>query len=784
MPTPKRETLYQYLRRTTLRHNAGDLADALLLECWLTDGDDAAFEAMVRRHGSMVLGVCRRVLGDAHESEDAFQATFLVFVRKAASILPRSNVGNWLHGVAYKTALRSRSAIARRRTAERKVADMVKPAESPDDVWQQLMPILDQELQALPENYRLPIVLCDLEGKTRKQASRQLGWAEGTVASRLARGRAMLAQRMRRHGLPLSSAALAAVLTQQSATAAVPASLLAATLKATAMFIGQAAAGGVIPGPITSLAKGMLRAMLLHKLSRIIAVVVVICPLVFGAGSVFVQTSALEPKDGTRNTAEAWSKDASRQGKSGPANPRAVDAASAALQRLAKRPQSELQEKKKVDRQVEKTTTENTINIKGQLNKDDLLGAVVKAPTKMHYLKMAKGKTYVVRPGEAEFKVFLMVEDSDKALMTDLRETVRVDSGLLFTAPKDDTYGIVVTTGDDKLGKYEVIIAPASEKLHELARLKSPLDEALKSRAKANQAKTEADLSKVWRHIHEVAADFAVQAIAFAKGNPDDPASDDALKYALANLWLLVDWNAFPDASPLAAKRLGIVVDQAKSKDIRAIAMYALAGNLASQALSAARKKDVKQAASLNGQAAELLDRVVKEDTNIVTPGSREPVTQVAKDLLFVLTNLSVGCKALDLVGEDIVGKPFKLSDYRGKVTVVYFWGSWCGPCKAMIPHEKELALKFAEAPFALVGINTDNDKNKAKEFLQKEGITWTQVWDGGSTTGPLVRAWRVDAFPTVYVLDADSIIRHQAFGDSGVALDEIVDELLNGLKK
>jgi thiol-disulfide isomerase/thioredoxin len=429
------------------------------------------------------------------------------------------------------------------------------------------------------------------------------------------------------------------------------------------------------------------------------------------------------------------------------------------------------------------------IKINGQLKPDDPLGAVIKAPTKMHYFKMAKGKTYIIRPGEAQFKVLLMVEDSDKVRMTDfktyLRETLTGDSSLLFTAPKDDTFGIVVTTADDKLGQYELIIEPASEKLHELARLKSPLDETVMSRhAKVNQARTESDVAKVWRQIHEVAADFVVQAIAFAKANPDDPASKDALKYALVNLWLLIDWNAFTDASPLAARRLGVVIDQAESKDIRAIAMYVLAGNLASQALSAATKKDIKQAASLNGQATELLDRVVKEDTDIRLQGSQATLTQVAKDLLFVLTNLSVGCKALDMVGEDIVGKSFKLSDYRGKVTVVYFWGSWCGPCKAMIPHEKELASKFAKAPFALVGINTDNVKNKAKEFLQKEGIAWTQVWDGGSTRGPLVRAWKVDAFPTIYVLDANGVICLQAFGDPGVVLDELIEELLTGLKK
>jgi RNA polymerase sigma factor (sigma-70 family) len=298
---PRQTTILQHLRRTILRKDPGDLADALLLECWLADGDDAAFEALVRRHGAMVLGVCRRVLGDAHEAEDAFQATFLVFVRKAASIVPRAQVGNWLHGVAYKAALRSRSAIARRRVVEKRVAEMISTTEEPDQLWQQLQPLLDKELQALPDNYRLPIVLCDLEGKTRKQVSRQLGWAEGTVASRLARGRALLAKRMRRHGLPLSGAALAAALTQQTASAALPTSLLISTLKAASAFaLGQAAAGGAISTNITAIAEGVIRAMVLHKLSRLVVVGLVIGAFVCGAGEALRTALALEPSAGLK----------------------------------------------------------------------------------------------------------------------------------------------------------------------------------------------------------------------------------------------------------------------------------------------------------------------------------------------------------------------------------------------------------------------------------------------------------------------------------------------------
>ena len=130
---------------------------------------------MPGRHGPLVLGVCRRVLRDAHGAEDAFQATFLVLVRRAASVVPREAVGNWLYGVAYRTALEARRAAARRRARERQVHDMPHPTARPQEIGRELRPLLDEELSRLPDKYRSAVVLCDLEGRTRKEAARQLG---------------------------------------------------------------------------------------------------------------------------------------------------------------------------------------------------------------------------------------------------------------------------------------------------------------------------------------------------------------------------------------------------------------------------------------------------------------------------------------------------------------------------------------------------------------------------------------------------------------------------------
>jgi RNA polymerase sigma factor (sigma-70 family) len=185
------------LRGVLARQDIAGLTEADLWERYVHERDEAAFETLVRRHGPMVLGVCRRILRNEQDAEDAFQATFLVLVRRAASLQSPSRIANWLHGVAYRTALEARSAAARRRARE---ATVRVRTVMPEDPWAELWPVLDQELGRLAEKYRAAVVLCDLEGKTRRETARQLGWAEGTVASRLARGRSILAKRLARRG--------------------------------------------------------------------------------------------------------------------------------------------------------------------------------------------------------------------------------------------------------------------------------------------------------------------------------------------------------------------------------------------------------------------------------------------------------------------------------------------------------------------------------------------------------------------------------------------------------
>ena len=175
MATASITDFLQNLRRASLLREQGP-TDSQLLECFAQSRDEGAFEALVYRHGPMVLGVCRRILRNNHDAEDAFQATFLVLASRARTVKPRHMLVGWLYGVACNTALKLRGRVARRRVKEREAAAMPRP-DPPSDAWLHLEPLLDLEVRGLPDKYRVPIVLCDLEGKTRKGSGPATGLA-------------------------------------------------------------------------------------------------------------------------------------------------------------------------------------------------------------------------------------------------------------------------------------------------------------------------------------------------------------------------------------------------------------------------------------------------------------------------------------------------------------------------------------------------------------------------------------------------------------------------------
>jgi RNA polymerase sigma factor (sigma-70 family) len=252
----------------------GGLSDGSLLERFAAHREDAAFEALVRRHGPVVWGVCRRVLRNHHDAEDAFQATFLVLARKGHSIAHRELVANWLYGVAYQTAIKARSTRAKRRMREGGTADIPELAVAPHDVRDDLTELLDRELSRLSDKYRIPIVLCELAGKTHREAADQLGWPIGTVSGRLSRARVILAKRLSRRGVSFSLGSLAVLVAQDSASASVPTHLIGATAQAASVLLGgQAVTAAAVSAKVSTLVQGVLKTMLLSKAKTIALVV-------------------------------------------------------------------------------------------------------------------------------------------------------------------------------------------------------------------------------------------------------------------------------------------------------------------------------------------------------------------------------------------------------------------------------------------------------------------------------------------------------------------------------
>jgi RNA polymerase sigma factor (sigma-70 family) len=283
-------------RGTSLRHihtlfnvgTIGRLSDGELLKWYTTRGGEPAelaFSALVERHGPMVLRVCRSLLRDEHAAHDAFQATFLVLVRRAARLWVQDSLGPWLHQVACRVAACARSAEARRRRHERRAAELAAHPRG-DEAWDDLRPILHEEIGRLPVHYRAVIVLCCLEGMTQEQAARQLGWPLGTVQSRLARGRERLRGRLTRRGLPLLVGPFCSAMTRERAEA-VPAALIDETTRAAgaiALAAGGASTAGVVSAAASGLMEGALRTMFLIQLKRIAAIILVVGMATAGAG--------------------------------------------------------------------------------------------------------------------------------------------------------------------------------------------------------------------------------------------------------------------------------------------------------------------------------------------------------------------------------------------------------------------------------------------------------------------------------------------------------------------
>jgi RNA polymerase sigma factor (sigma-70 family) len=282
MATGQAGTVLRHIRKLIGVPPVGETTDSQLLEQFTALQEEPAFTELVRRHGSLVLSVCRGVLHDVHDAEDAFQATFLVLAHKAGSIRKQKSVGSWLYGVAYRIALKAKVQAAQRRAHEREATCMAPSDPLAEVDLRELRPLLFEELDRLPTTYRAAVVLCYLEGKTNEEAARQLQWPLGTVKGRLTRARDLLRNRLTRRGLTLSAGLVATVLSEQAASAVVPPALAETTIKAAALVAAGKAAGVGVSAPVAALTEGALHDMFLTKLK--IAAAFVLALTLIGAG--------------------------------------------------------------------------------------------------------------------------------------------------------------------------------------------------------------------------------------------------------------------------------------------------------------------------------------------------------------------------------------------------------------------------------------------------------------------------------------------------------------------
>lgn len=316
MPSQPLTAALRYIRRLAGREALAADGDGPLLRRFCAQGDEQAFAALVHRHGPLVQGVCRRVLGNSHAAEDAFQATFLVLLRRAAALHGSATVAGWLYTVAYRVALRARSSAARRRARETEMAkhlcvETLDPAPAHD-----LQDLLDEELNRLPQRYRAPVVLCYLEGRTNEEAARLLGWTRRSVTGRLARARQVLHERLTRRGVVLPAGGLAVLAGAETVSAAV----VDATVRAATLFV----AGEAVAAPVAALTQVTLRTMLMKKVKALAGLLVVALVLtgsgllarqagVFGGEEAVAVAQASPPlfrsKPVARDEVEVWDGD-------------------------------------------------------------------------------------------------------------------------------------------------------------------------------------------------------------------------------------------------------------------------------------------------------------------------------------------------------------------------------------------------------------------------------------------------------------------------------------------
>ncbi len=296
MSSPRLRAFLRHLQGAVGRPDEQAVPDARLVERFVAERDEAAFELLICRHGSLVLGVCERILRQEQDAEDAFQATFLILARRAGSLGRRDAVAGWLYRVAYRIAVRARAAAVRRGGRQQPWQDQTGSGTEPELIWRDLRPVLDDEVNRLPPKYRVPFVLCYLQGKTNAEAARQLGCPEGTVFSRLAWAREHLRRRLTGRGVTLTGALFADAVAERLPPVSPTPWLIGSTVRAGVHFAaGKPAPAGAVSESAVALAKGAIHNMFISRLKGITCALAILGSAVGTGGMLMQRTLAQKP---------------------------------------------------------------------------------------------------------------------------------------------------------------------------------------------------------------------------------------------------------------------------------------------------------------------------------------------------------------------------------------------------------------------------------------------------------------------------------------------------------
>jgi RNA polymerase sigma factor (sigma-70 family) len=727
----------------------GRLSDAELIRRFVegrgSAESEAAFEIIVARHGPMVLGVCRRALCDAHAAEDAFQATFLILARKARSVRVGDSLGRWLYGVSMRVARRARAVSRTERVRVQELHGFDPPAAAD---WQERVPydelrvVIDEEIARLPDRYRRAVVLCYLEGLTQEQVARRLRCPLGTVQSRLHRARERLRTQLSRRGLATaawSSETLAGVVSRPE----VPPNLVVATVSAAVRLGTGGVVAGLVPAAIAALASETLRAMMIADLSKVGLLLAVLGLTAVGAG-----TRSLGGNDKVQTL------------------PRAAEAAKTPIGAARSDPtlaeqfatiQADYDAKLKALTRAQESAKNHRerSEIVGKMSPDEVAFA-----RRMVELAASSPKDPVAR--DASIWVIDKPFMSDGGAYGDDRGTYGDEfaraAALLVRNHGDDPVAVSVGLGLSNILTYRrdtlllgFYAAAKGREAKGLARL--ALADYLERKAESAAGVRKVTGRQKQRFIGVIDENGKLFDKEVEQSDED---------YAYVVHLRLCDPNLIRAEAERLYEEVVAEYGDVPYSTFRHRNMEALLRDPAPKS---------------NGKPLSDTDRRKLEGLL----ARKRTLGQVAEAHLDKMHNLVVGKPAPEIDGVDFDGKPLKLSGYRGKIVVLVFWGSWCGPCMREVPHERELVERLKRKPFAILGVDCDEEKQAAIKAIQDERITWPNWHDGAPGTGPIASRYHIRSYPTVLVLDARGIIRHkQALG---TGLDSAVDELLKELE-